>query len=93
MKIEKKIAIEMLNRASEHYGFFGLNRGGITYKEAKISCAPIPVLNEFHHAMSHLCEVFLKDDAQYTNLERAIPHFKRGMMDIYIKQSSEIFLY
>lgn len=89
----------MLNRASEHYGFFGLNRGGITYKEAKISCAPIPVLNEFHHAMSHLCEVFLKDDARYTNLERAIPHFKRGMMDIYIyiyiyiKQSSEIFLY
>ncbi|ENT9831597.1 hypothetical protein ACNKNZ_000350 [Campylobacter coli] len=79
----KKIAIEMLNRASEHYGFFGLNRGGITYKEAKISCAPIPVLNEFHHAMSHLCEVFLKDDARYTNLERAIPHFKRGMMDIY----------
>lgn len=74
----------MLNRASEHYGFFGLNRGGITYKEAKISCAPIPVLNEFHHAMSHLCEVFLKDDARYTNLERAIPHFKRGMMDIYI---------
>lgn len=73
----------MLNRASEHYGFFGLNRGGITYKEAKISCAPIPVLNEFHHAMSHLCEVFLKDDARYTNLERAIPHFKRGMMDIY----------
>lgn len=78
----KKIAIEMLNRASEHYGFFGLNRGGITYKEAKISCAPIPALNEFHHAMSHLCKVFLKDDARYTNLERAIPHFKRGMMDI-----------
>lgn len=25
----------MLNRASEHYGFFGLNRGGIAYKEVK----------------------------------------------------------
>ncbi|EOI2703577.1 hypothetical protein ACVFAQ_000004 [Campylobacter coli] len=54
---------------------------------------PHTSLNEFHHAMSHLCEVFLKDDARYTNLERTIPHFKRGMMDIYIKQSSEIFLY
>ncbi|EPM6221661.1 hypothetical protein ACTNVU_001605 [Campylobacter coli] len=89
----KKIAIEMLNRASEHYGFFGLNRGGITYKEEKISFVPVQALNEFHHGMSHLCEVFLKEDARYTNLERAIPHFKRGMMDIYIKQSSEIFLY
>lgn len=79
----KKIAIEMLNRASEHYGFFGLNRGGITYKEEKISFVPVQALNEFHHGMSHLCEVFLKEDARYTNLERAIPHFKRGMMEVY----------
>ncbi|HEB7538824.1 TPA: hypothetical protein SB591_001118 [Campylobacter coli] len=79
----KKIAIEMLNRASEHYGFFGLSRGGITYKEEKISCVPIQALDEFHHGMSHLCAVFLKEDGRYTNLERAIPHFKRGMMEVY----------
>lgn len=38
---------------------------------------------KFHHGMSHLCEVFLKEDGRYTNLERAIPHFKRGMMEVY----------